>query len=66
MVTINVTKDQADEIYRALNYLYESYDPNDEYHNEFVNRYNNTVDEIKIIVKEAITNESNTEKANAD
>ena len=58
MVTIKVTKDQADEIYRALAYLYESYDFNEgEYHNEYVRKYNDSVDEIRTMVKEAINND---------
>lgn len=54
MITIQVTKEQAEEIYRALVYLYEKYDENDDYHNEYVYNYNNSVDELRTIVKEAM------------
>ena len=57
MITIQVTKEQAEEIYRALVYLYEKYEDNNEYHNEYVYNYNNSVDELRTIVKDAIEND---------
>lgn len=57
MITINITKDQADELYFATSLLYQEYD--DERgldYNNYIRKYNNSVDELRQILKEAINN----------
>lgn len=65
MVTIKLTRDQADELMRATTYLYEKYSSRDEWpdenlrriNDEYVRKLNNAVDELREIIKEGIKNE---------
>lgn len=65
MVTIKVTRDQADELMRATMYLYMNYSTAEEWPDEelrmgndkYIYKYNCGVDELRQIIKEAIKND---------
>lgn len=58
MVTINLTEKQAEQLLRATEYLYLSYEYGaDEYETSAIRRVNDGVDELRIIIKEAIKND---------
>ena len=58
MVTIKVTERQAEQLLRATEYLYLSYEYGaDEYETAAIRRLNDEVDELRIIIKEAIKND---------
>lgn len=55
MVTLKLTKDQADDLYFAAGLLYQEYDEGQSTdYNLYIRRYNNSVDEIRQILKDAI------------
>ena len=65
MITIKLTRDQADELMRATSYLYMQYSTAEEWPDEklrrdndkYIYKYNSGVDELREIIKEAIKNE---------
>ena len=53
MITLEVTKHQAEELLSATGMLYEQYvDLMGNDYNEAVERYNNTIDELRLTLKE--------------
>lgn len=65
MITITVTKEQAEELLRATTYLYVNYSSREEWPDEnlrrindqYIYRYNNSVDELRETIKGAIKND---------
>lgn len=63
-VTIKLSRDQAEDLLRATNYLYMNYSTPEEWpdeelrrlNDECISRINNKVDDLRIIIKEAIKN----------
>ena len=63
VVTILLTKEQAEDLYFSAGMLYQQYDDNaPEYMNETVRRYNNKVDILRQIIKDSIKNNCKTVK----
>lgn len=61
MITLTLSPDELDELIRATEYLYMSYEyGQDEYDREAIFRYNETVDELKNKLKGALYNEIKT------
>lgn len=59
MITITLSPDELDELIRATEYLYMSYEyGQDDYDRKAIFRYNETVDELKNKLKQAIKNDS--------
>lgn len=55
MVTLTITKSQADEILFATSLLYQDYtDVMGADYNETVRKYNNTVDELRQTIKDQL------------
>ena len=61
MITITLSPDELDELIRATEYLYMSYEyGQDEYDRKAIYRYNETIDELKNKLKGALYNEIET------
>lgn len=57
MITITVTEKQAKDLLRATEYLYLAYEyGDDEYETDAIRKVNNSVDDLRLIIKEAIKN----------
>ena len=57
MITITVTEKQAQDLLRATAYLYLAYEyGDDEYETAAIRQINNKVDDLRLLIKEAIKN----------
>lgn len=64
-ITLNLTPDQADELYFAAGLLYMEYDDDrDSVYNNSIRKYNNSIDDLRIIIKDAIHAHTNTPNDN--